>query len=189
MKDKDWSNYQARTYNDNVCKLLKLFLNHYSVSNAVDLGCGAGNETVFMIKNGIKVTAIDRQLNKEFILNRINNKEKNNINFIESDFINVEIPHTQLVTAFFSIPFCNPSYFDILWEKIYNAIEINGYFVGQLFGDRDDWHFNPDINTFDIEKAKEYLKKYDILRFEEIEYIRESDNKKWHFYNIIAKKI
>ena len=64
MKNKDWSNYQERTYNDDVCKLLKYFLNNYKVANAVDLGCGSGNETVYMIKNGINVTAIDRQLNK-----------------------------------------------------------------------------------------------------------------------------
>lgn len=188
MKNKDWSNYQERTYNDDVCKLLKYFLNNYKVTNAVDLGCGSGNETVYMIKNGINVTAIDRQLNKKYILDRINEEEKNKVEFIESDFINVQVPKTQLVTAFFSIPFCDPNYFNTLWKKIYDAIETDGYFVGQLFGDRDAWSANSDINTFDIETAKKYLKEYNILHFEEIEYIRESDNKKWHFYNIIAQK-
>lgn len=188
MKNKDWSNYQERTYNDNVCNLIKYFFNNYKVENAVDLGCGAGNETVYMIKKGICVTAIDRQLNKKYILDRINDEEKNKIEFVESDFINANIPKTQLVTAFFSIPFCDPNHFNTLWKKIYKAIEINGYFVGQLFGDRDAWRNNPDINTFDIEIAKNYLKDYNILHFEEIEYVRESDNKKWHFYNIIAQK-
>lgn len=189
MKNKDWSNYQSRTYNDNICNLMKYFLDNYEVENAVDLGCGAGNETVYMINKGLKVTAIDRQLNKSYILDRISEDKHGKINFIESDFINVEIPKTQLVTAFFSIPFCDPNYFNTLWKKIYDAIETDGYFVGQLFGDRDAWSVNSDINTFDIETAKNYLKEYDILHFEEIEYIRESDNKKWHFYNIIAKKI
>ena len=39
-----------------------------------------------------------------------------------------------------------------------------------------------------MEEVKEYLKRYTILKLDEIEYIRKSDNKKWHFYNIIAKK-
>ena len=185
---KDWTNYQNETYGDNVCKLLIEFLDNYKIDDAIDLGCGSGNETVYMIKNGIKVLAIDRQLNQDFILNRLSDNEKKMISFKESSFEDVELPKTKLLTAFFSIPFCNPNNFDELWTKIYNSIEDNGYFVGQLFGDRDAWNVVESINTFSIDKVKEYLKNYNIIKLEEIEYVRESDNKKWHFYDIIAQK-
>ena len=185
---KDWTNYQNETYGDNVCKLLIEFLDNYKIDNAIDLGCGSENETVYMIKNGIKVLAIDRQLNQDFILNRLSDNEKKMISFKESSFEDVELPKTKLLTAFFSIPFCNPNNFDELWTKIYNSIEDNGYFVGQLFGDRDAWNVVESINTFSIDKVKEYLKNYNIIKLEEIEYVRESDNKKWHFYDIIAQK-
>ena len=185
---KDWTNYQTKTYGDDVCKLLIDFLDKYKVDNAIDLGCGSGNETVYMIKNGIKVLAIDRQLNKDFILNRLSENEKKLISFKESSFEDVELPKTNLLTAFFSIPFCNPNNFDELWTKIYNSIEDNGYFVGQLFGDRDAWNVVDSINTFPIDKVKEYLKKFKIIKLEEVEYVRESDNKKWHFYDIITQK-
>lgn len=185
---KDWTNYQNETYGDDVCKLLIEFLDNYKIDNAIDLGCGSGNETVYMIKNGIKVLAIDRQLNQDFILNRLSDSEKQLISFKESSFEDVELPKTKLLTAFFSIPFCNPNNFDELWTKIYNTIEDNGYFVGQLFGDRDAWNVVESINTFSIDKVKEYLKNYNIIKLEEIEYVRESDNKKWHFYDIIAQK-
>ena len=185
---KDWTNYQNKTYGDNVCKLLIEFIDKYKVDNAIDLGCGSGNETVYMIKNGIKVLAIDRQLNQDFILNRLSDDEKKLISFKENSFEYIELPKTQLLTAFFSIPFCNPNNFDELWNKIYNSIEDNGYFVGQLFGDRDAWNVVDSINTFSIDKVKEYLKKYRIIKLEEVEFIRESDNKKWHFYDIIAQK-
>lgn len=185
---KDWTNYQNETYGDDVCKLLIEFLDNYKIDNAIDLGCGSGNETVYMIKNGIKVLAIDRQLNQDFILNRLSDNEKKMISFKESSFEDVELPKTKLLTAFFSIPFCNPNNFDELWTKIYNSIEDNGYFVGQLFGDRDAWNVVESINTFSTDKVKEYLKNYNIIKLEEIEYVRESDNKKWHFYDIIAQK-
>lgn len=185
---KDWTSYQNKTYNNDVCKLLVYFLKNYKINNAIDLGCGSGNETVYMIKNGIKVTAIDGQLNKDFILDRLDDTEKENIYFLESDFETVELNNADAVMAFFSIPFCNPKSFDELWNKIYDAINENGYFVGQLFGDRDDWKDDETINTFTIEKVKDYLKKYEVLKLDEIEYTRKSDNKKWHFYNIIAKK-
>ena len=185
---KDWTNYQNETYGDDVCKLLIEFLDNYKVDNAIDLGCGSGNETVYMIKNGIKVLAIDRQLNQDFILNRLSDNEKKMISFKESSFEDVELPKTKLLTSFFSIPFCNPNNFDELWTKIYNSIEDNGYFVGQLFGDRDAWNVVESINTFSIDKVKEYLKNYNIIKLEEIEYVRESDNKKWHYYDIMAQK-
>ena len=122
---KDWTSYQNKTYNNDVCKLLVYFLKNYKIDNAIDLGCGSGNETVYMIKNGIKVTAIDRQLNKSFILERLNDKEKENISFSEQDFESVQLQSTDAVTAFFSIPFCNPEHFDELWDKIYNSINVN----------------------------------------------------------------
>ena len=185
---KDWTNYQNKTYGDDACKLIIDFLDKYKVDSAIDLGCGSGNETVYMVKYGIKVLAIDRQLNQDFILNRLSDSEKQLISFKESSFEDVELPKTKLLTAFFSIPFCNPNNFDELWTKIYNSIEDNGYFVGQLFGDRDAWNVVESINTFSIDKVKEYLKNYNIIKLEEIEYVRESDNKKWHFYDIIAQK-
>lgn len=137
-----------------VVKLLIRFLDEYNINNVVDLGCGAGNETVYMIKKGINVTACDRKLNKDLILNRLSADEKEKINFIETDFININIPKTQCVFSFFSIPFCNPKKFNDLWDKIYDAIENEDYFVGQLFWDRDAWSNNKDINTFSIEEAK-----------------------------------
>ena len=185
---KDWTNYQNKTYGDDACKLIIDFLDKYKVDSAIDLGCGSGNETVYMVKNGIKVLAIDRQLNQDFILNRLSDSEKRLISFKKSSFEDVELPKTKLLTAFFSIPFCNPNNFDELWTKIYNSIEDNGYFVGQLFGDRDAWNVVESINTFSIDKVNEYLKNYNIIKLEEIEYVRESDNKKWHFYDIIAQK-
>ena len=185
---KDWTNYQNKTYGDDACKLIIDFLDKYKVDSAIDLGCGSGNETVYMVKSGIEVLAIDRQLNKDFIFNRLSDDEKKLISFKEGSFENIELPKTQLLIAFFSIPFCNPSNFDELWTKIYNSIEDNGYFVGQLFGDRDAWNVVDSINTFSIDKVKDYLKKYRIIKLEEVEYVRESDNKKWHFYDIIAQK-
>ena len=92
MAKKDWSEYQAKTYKDDVCKLLIDFLNTYKVK--------------------------------------------------------------------------------------YNSLETNGYFVGQLFENRDAWKENKYINTFTIKQINEYLKRYKIITLDEVEYIRISDNKK-----------
>lgn len=186
---KDWTAYQKRTLDNDVSNLLKYFLDNYQVKDAIDLGCGSGNETVYMVKRGIKVVSIDRQLNEEFILNRLDEKENKNVSFIESGFESIDLPKADMIGAFFSIPFCNPKYFNELWDKIYNSLNDNGFFVGQLFGDRDTWSENPNINTFTLEEVKDYLKRYEVLKLEEVEYVRKEDNKKWHFFDIIARKI
>lgn len=183
-----WENYQKRTYNNKVSNLLVDFCKNHEIKNAIDLGCGSGNESVYLLKKGVNVTCIDYKLNKSYILDRLNDDEIKLVSFIESSFEDVVLPKNDLVMAFFSIPFCNPDNFDELWDKIYDSIEVNGYFIGQLFGNRDAWRRRKDISTFKIEKVKEYLERYTIIKFEEVEYIRETDHKKWHFYNIIAKK-
>ena len=185
---KDWTNYQESTYNDKVSNLLVDFLDKYSVNRCIDLGCGSGNETVYMVHHGLNVLAVARQLNEAYILNRLNDEEKNKVSFLETSFENIELPMTQLITSFFSIPFCNPDYFNDLWNEIYDSLEDNGYFVGQLFGDRDDFKDYPLVNTFTIDEVRELLKNYNIIKLEEVEYVRKIDNKKWHFFDIIAKK-
>ena len=182
------SDYQKRTYKDKANSLLTEFLSNHQVKDAIDLGCGSGNETVYMIKKGIKVLSVDKHLNKNFILDRLTDNEKKNVVFMENSFENVILPKTDLIVAFFSIPFCSRDEFDNLWNKIYDSVNENGYFIGQLFGDRGVWNPSLNVNTFTKEKIEEYLKLYKIILFEEKEFIRKSDNKKWHYFDIIAKK-
>ena len=187
MAYKDWHHYQESKINDEINKLIYYFDN-IKLNNVDDLGCGAGNESVYMLKRGLNVTSIDRQIDKAFFYNRLNDEEKSRLNLIESSFEEVNIPKSDLLMAFFSIPFCNPNNFEELWNKIYSSINDNGYFVGELFGNRDAWKDKDEINTFTKEKVLEYLKNYKIIKFDEVEFIRESDNKKWHYFDIIAQK-
>ena len=61
MNEKDWGNYQNDSLNDKAGDLLIEFLDNYKdINNFVDLGCGAGNESVYLLKRGYKVTSIDR---------------------------------------------------------------------------------------------------------------------------------
>ncbi|MBQ7714574.1 MAG: class I SAM-dependent methyltransferase [Clostridia bacterium] len=189
IKVRDWSNYQSRSYDHDPNKFLVDFLKEHRVRTAIDLGCGSGNDSVNMVKSGIKVTAIDGQLNRNYILDRLNGDEKDRVSFIESTFEEVELPTADLVAAIFSLPFCERDCFETLWNKIYVSINEGGYFVGQLFGDRDDWNAVDYINTFTIEEVKRYLKKYKLITFEEVEYVREYNNKKWHLFNIAAQKV
>ena len=68
---KDWTSYQNRTYNNDVCKLLVYFLKNYRIKSAIDLGFKA-----FALRTGQEVISIiahnNIDKNKDLIVGNIN---------------------------------------------------------------------------------------------------------------------
>ena len=95
---------------------------------AIDLGCGTGRDTIYLIKNGWVVLSIDKEDTKNIIINKLNDEEKNKFNFRCQNFENIELEKNNLTVANFSIPFCNKNYFDNFWNKIVNNILNNRLF-------------------------------------------------------------
>ena len=56
--EKYYDNTEIDLPHKNVAKFIEIESN---VGNAIDLGCGAGRDTVYLIKNGWNVLAIDRE--------------------------------------------------------------------------------------------------------------------------------
>ena len=105
---------------------------------------------------------------------------------------NLKIPNTDLIIANFSLSFCKKNYFKSMWENIVESININGYFVGTIFGIKDSWNKEcRDMSFFTREEAEKLFKQFKIIRFEEIENDKPTalgEEKHWHFYSIIAQK-
>lgn len=106
---------------------------------AIELGCGVGNDTVYLIKNNWNVLAIDREDLKERIVKKLNDEEQEKFRFQKQNFEYLELEKNNLIVANYSLPFCNKNNFKELWNKINNSILKGGYFVGNLFGDKDEW--------------------------------------------------
>lgn len=83
----------------------------------IDLGCGAGRNTIYLIKNGWKVLSIDKENTREIISAKLDNEELKKFNFKCQDFENIELEKNNLLIANFSIPFCNKDYFNEFWKK------------------------------------------------------------------------
>ena len=99
---------------DNIKRFIKI---ENKKGNATDLGCGAGRDTVFLIKNNWKVTAIDREDTHNKIESRLNTEELKGFKFIRQDFENIKLDKSDLIVSNFSIPFCNKKYFNEFWNK------------------------------------------------------------------------
>ena len=90
--------------------------------NALDLGCGAGRDTIFLIKNNWNVTAIDIEDTKNIIEEHLNSEELKKFKFICQNFEKIKLEKNDLIVSNFSIPFCNKIYFDEFWNKIVDSI-------------------------------------------------------------------
>ena len=186
--------YYDKTKNSNVPKNLRMFMDmKVEAGVCIDLGCGAGRDTVFLIKNGWKVLAIDKENSKEYIDLKLNEEERKSFKFQCQDFENIKLEKVKLIVANFSIPFCSKDKFKDLWNSITQNIIQNGYFVGNFFGLKDSWADNKDKKIFlsKDEVLKMFESSFEIIDFQEIEKDGETalnGVKHWHIYNIIARK-
>lgn len=115
--------YYENTENALPHPLVKKFINmNNNPKYAIDLGCGAGRDTIYLIKNGWKVLSIDKENTREIISGKLDNEELKKFNFECQDFENIKLEKNNLLVANFSIPFCNKDYFNEFWNKISNSI-------------------------------------------------------------------
>ena len=87
-----------------------------------------GNDTVYLIKNGWNVLAIDREDVENRIKKRLKQEEIDRFKFQRQDFENVVLPENNLLVANFSLPFCNKDKFNELWNKVEKSILPNRIF-------------------------------------------------------------
>lgn len=160
--------------------------------NAVELGCGAGRDTVYLIRNGWNVLAIDRENVESRIVEKLSKEELKKLKFSRQKFENIELEKNNLVVANFSLPFCNKVNFEDLWNKINNSLLEDGYFVGNFFGVNDEWKKTKEEMTFlTKEQVIELFKDFEIIEFKEVEkddFTGMGKIKHWHIFNVIARK-
>ena len=162
--------------------------------HAIDLGCGDGTETIELLSRGWNVLAIDgTEAAIKLLTDKVSQQARSRLQteVAKFDAVAVTLPHTDLIHASLSIPFCHPSHFPALWEKITNALNPGGRFAGHFFGVRDSWANNPDMTFHTEEQVRAMLENFEIEYFHEEDEDGESTSgpKHWHVFTVIARKI
>jgi len=196
----DWNNYYKSKSNlvprDSLLKALEFFDNEkiHREHIANDIGCGHGADTLELLKRGWKVTAIDSSAQGLEILSAsVEPDWKNNLSTKLMSLEDITLSKCTLLNASYSLPFCKPEFFDGLWKKIEESILTSGRFAGQFFGVNDSWaKDNPAMTFLEEENVRRFFQNFEIEFFHERDEdgtTATGDEKHWHVYSVIAKKV
>lgn len=155
---------------------------------AIDLGCGAGNDTLELLRRGWNVLSIDgEEASARFLARRVPARHRSSLVSIVAPMEEVELPPADLVYASFSLPFCPPGRFTGLWANIRRAVRPGGHFAGQFFGDRDAWSGNPNLTFHSQEEVRRRARGFqlELLRETLEDGMSFSGPKQWHFFDVI----
>lgn len=199
-KPSTWEEYYQDTMNADVCKTLTLAHRYFQMEGvnfgkAVDLGAGSGVDTMFLLKSGWHVLALDvEQRSIDIILSRTDAADLPNLEVVVAPFSEMLLPkELNLINASRCLPFCHRTDFDKCWETIVSSLAVGGRFCGQFYGEHD-WlaSNNPNATIVTYDEVMRLFKDF------KIEYMQIddgllpcSDGKIYpcHTYHVVAKKI
>ncbi|GCE12420.1 class I SAM-dependent methyltransferase [Tengunoibacter tsumagoiensis] len=157
--------------------------------DALDLGCGAGRDTRYLLSQGFEVTAVDRETTALAELSSFSNEH---LHLVQSAFEDFTFATYNLINAHFALPFMAREQFSAVFTRLKASLKPGGIFVGQFFGIHDEWNTHENNFTFFTrEQALSELDGLQIIEFEEIDAdgrIASGTPKHWHVYHIIAAK-
>ncbi|GAA4892107.1 methyltransferase family protein [Stackebrandtia albiflava] len=158
---------------------------------AVDLGFGAGNETMDLLSRGWEVVAVDADPAAAPRLHaRADGAGAERLTTVTGTIEDFDMPRADLVHAGSSVFFVPAARFTETWDRIVASLRPGGRFAGNLLGERDDWAANPAMTPVSRSTLDEMLAGL------EVEHLHEQDEdgrsmqgpKHWHAYHVVARK-
>jgi tellurite methyltransferase len=193
-----WSSYYRWTANRPPRELLLRTLDHIAWEGkvrrrrtAIELGFGAGNDTLELLRRGWLVLAIDQQKDAiDFLARRVPSRLRPSLTSLMAPMEGLALPPTDLIYASFSLPFCTPAEFRDLWTTIRRSLRPGGHFAGQLFGNHDEWYGQRAMSFFNLREVRSLTRGYrvELLR-ETVEDGQSFEGPKhWHYYDLILER-
>jgi tellurite methyltransferase len=193
MRDPNWEQYYEKTKEapprPSLVRAIEFLLEK---KEALDLGSGALNDTRYLLSVGFEhITAVDKTPVTNEIADLIpSEKVSYKINSFE-DFEFKESTY-DLINAQYSLPFISKDSFGRVVTSIIGSLKPGGVFVGQFFGEKDEWNIEGRNMSFQTKEAAEsLLHGLKIVEFNEEERDGRTavgDIKHWHVFHFIAVK-
>ena len=187
----DWGAYHRNSVNLPPRPLLVSALAELgSVGHAIDIGCGSGRDTLYLLQMGWSVEALDNNhAALDLLIKRVPRHLRTRLMCTAVSMEDVDLHPARLVNAAFSLPFCRPQHGPALWDKIARALEPSGIFVGQFFGPGDEWA-SSGLWTVSRAQLEHMLSGWTVLQIAEFEGLKTTsagENKQSHIFDVIAR--
>jgi tellurite methyltransferase len=194
VSDDRWPRFYASAGEEPRDTLLQALARHEAEGRepglAVDLGSGAGRDTLELLRRGWHVVAVDAEpAAVELLRERAPAGAALEIRL--GRFDEVEWGAADLVTSSFSLPFAAPPAFARAWARIRATLLPGGRFCGQLFGVHDGWASAPDMTFHAREDVERLLEGLEVERLDEVDEDGRTsvgDPKHWHLFHVVARR-
>lgn len=142
--------------------LLKKFISELPKGNVLDIGSGAGKNSIYLAKEGFSITAIDSNKKALDILDDIIKEEKLNIVTQQIDLRNFKFKTYSVVLALNALPFLKYSERNDIIQKIKDSVNPNGIIFISAFTIKDDSYKKLSAKKEAIEKNTFYSENQDM---------------------------
>lgn len=203
MKHRNWSAYYHVT--KQITRPRKTLLNAMALFHtrnpsaeakvAIDLGCGAGIDTIALLKQGWSVLAIDSQADAlSTLAASCPPSYQNRLQTKMAPFESLTaLPSAQLINASYSLPFLKPDDFYSVWALILTSLPPGGLFSGTFFGINDEWNrtTRTAMTFLTTQDLRQLFADFNLALFEEDEQDEPDTRgcmKHWHRYWVVAEK-
>ncbi|HST05476.1 MAG TPA: class I SAM-dependent methyltransferase [Chloroflexia bacterium] len=191
----DWANFASITKEHEHHPVLEkaeaLVASNEQERYALDLGCGGGRGTRFLLSRGWYVTAVDNEPASIAIVSAI---DSHHLQVVKSAFEAFDFGEDRydLVSAQFSLPFVHRDQFVSVFDRLKRSIKPGGVFAGQFFGPNDEWNKPGSDVTFvprdAIPGLLEGMKPVELVEEDKEGGTATGAIKHWHVFHIIAQK-
>ncbi len=190
MQQPNWEEfYQITKNNPPWPRLVRAVSLLRYTGEALDLGCGGGRDTRYLLACGFQVTSVD---NEAASLAALADLPTEHLDLVQSTFEHFTFARYDLINAHFALPFTHKEQFSAVFARLKAALKPGGIFVGQFFGVNDTWNTPETTMTFfSSEQAHAQLAGLEIIEFEEEDQdgtTARGDAKHWHVYHIVARQ-
>lgn len=158
---------------------------------AVDIGCGSGRDTMFLIRNGWRVMAIDKEpIAFDYLNAQVDASLRPLLSTLAEPMETACIAPADLINASLALPFCRPQFFARLWRSIVEALQPGGRFAGHFFGEKDMWAHEVTQTHHTRCSVLHLLEGWEVEHFEEVEDDADIDSQleHRHIFQVVARK-
>jgi SAM-dependent methyltransferase len=189
--DATWERFLAATRGSPPWgRLMKAASMFDTPGDALDIGAGAGRDTVHLLEHGWHVTAVDATPAAVEILRGFGPEDR--LHVVLAAAQDFEPGSYDLVNAQFSLPFVPRSRFDATVKRLQDSVRPGGVMAATFFGPHDEWNEPGNEMSFttrdEVGRLFDGWEVVDLTEIEEDGTTATGGSKHWDVIHLIARK-